>query len=108
MKRLVALSLTLRVGKRQRPTLRQRVRNRWLRWLRKHLAKAVCTARDIEQVEIDRIASTIDRLEMAARIGSSEAAQALATMAIDTIGVERRRLANEALSRLRQIDVRFR
>jgi hypothetical protein len=57
--------------------------------------------RDIEAEEIARIQALIGRLEIAARIGSMTAAGRLADMAEDRIGRERRRLAAEALHRLR-------
>jgi hypothetical protein len=107
MKSTVGLSLTLRRA-RCRVTVRQRLRIRWLDWLRKRYARAILVAKDHDQIEIERIACNIDRLEMAARIGSSIAARALAAMAIDKIGTERRRLANEASERLRAMNIRYR
>jgi hypothetical protein len=93
---------------RKRPTLRQRVGARWLGWLRKRYARAIQVAKDHDQIEIDRIACNIDRLEQAARIGSSAAARALADMTIDRIGTERRRLASEASERLRTLNIHYR
>jgi hypothetical protein len=104
------MQVSLIPSRRARPRigLRQRVRERWLTWLRKRYARALKVAKAHEAIEIERIACNIDRLEMAARIGSSAAARALAEMTIDRIGTERRRLASEASDRLRTLNIHYR
>jgi hypothetical protein len=104
----MALSLTRIRRSRSRVTFRERLRSRWLTWLRKRYARALTVAKEHEAIELERIACNIDRLEMAARIGSSEAARRLAHMTIDTIGAERRRLAGEASERLRALNIHYR
>jgi hypothetical protein len=55
---------------------------------------------DPEAAEIARTQTLIGRLEIAASIGSASAHQQLTDMAIDRVGVARRRAADEALKRL--------
>jgi hypothetical protein len=55
---------------------------------------------DAEAVEIARIDALIGRLEIAAMIGSVTAAGRLADMAVDRVGLARRRMAKEAMARL--------
>jgi hypothetical protein len=102
------VSLTRNRRARPRVTLRERLRSRWLTWLRKRYARALTVAKEHEAIELERIACNIDRLEMAARIGSSAAARGLAEMTIDRIGTERRRLAGEASEQLRALNIRYR
>jgi hypothetical protein len=57
--------------------------------------------RDVEIEEIRKIEALIGRLEICAAIGSITAAGQLAGMAEDRVGQARRRMAQEALHRLR-------
>jgi hypothetical protein len=85
---------------RYRMTLGYRLRRLWRGWVRKfeHLPRP---ERDLESDEIRKIEALIGRLEIAAAIGSITAAGQLASMAEDRVGQARRRLAGEALHRLR-------
>jgi hypothetical protein len=80
-------------------TILRRLRWAWRSWKRR--PRLAVPTRDIEAEEIAKVETLIRRLEIAARIGSMAAAGRLADMAEDRIGRERRRLAIEALNRLR-------
>lgn len=63
--------------------------------------------RDRIAEEIAAIAAHIERLELAALIGSTDAAGRLADMAEDHIGEARRQMARAALARLRARDIAY-
>jgi hypothetical protein len=86
----------------------------WLRFrlkVRYHLGRATAifaredaqaARRDLEREEITRDEAVIARLEIAAAIGSMSAQGLLVDMADDRVGCARRRMAQDALGRLRQ------
>ena len=68
---------------------------------RRQRAQPRPTATDATQAAIDGAAEYIGRLESAVRCGSLDAAARLTDIAADRVGVARRRMASEALDRLR-------
>jgi hypothetical protein len=85
---------------RYRLTWGYRLRRAW-RGLRGRFTRTQRPQRDLEAEEIARIAALVGRLEIAAMIGSVTAAGQLAGMAEDRIGQARRRMAQDAVKRLR-------
>lgn len=81
-------------------TLGYRLRRAWRR-LAAQFTPAQRPPRDIEAEAIAAAEALIARLEICAAIGSVTAAGQLACLAEDRVGVARRRLASEAVHRLR-------